>query len=77
MKNSNSYFFLVLMALVMNHYSCAPVFNELQTAQMVGKGNVEIFPSFSSVSVTEDGELIMFKTNLEYRGVTVFRTKLN
>lgn len=68
MKNSNSYFFLVLMALVMNHYSCAPVFNELQTAQMVGKGNVEIFPSFSSVSVTEDGETDNVQNQLGIQG---------
>lgn len=36
--------------------SCAPVFSDLQSARMVGKGQHEITPGFSSVSFSEDGQ---------------------
>ncbi len=35
---------------------CAPVFSDLQSARTVPKGKVQLTPSFSSVSFTEDGE---------------------
>lgn len=36
--------------------SCAPVFSDLQSARLVGDGNIEVTPSYSSVSWAEDGE---------------------
>ncbi len=41
---------------MVNFQSCAPVFSDLQSARLVGKGNVELTPSYSSVSYIEDGE---------------------
>jgi hypothetical protein len=35
---------------------CAPVFSELQSARLVGKGNLELTPAYSTVSVSGDGE---------------------
>lgn len=36
--------------------SCAPVFSDLQSARLVGDGNLEFTPSYSSVSFGNDGE---------------------
>jgi hypothetical protein len=36
--------------------NCAPVFSDLQSARLVGKGNIEITPSYSTVSFSESGE---------------------
>lgn len=36
--------------------SCAPVFSELQSARTVGKNRVELTPSYTTASVTDDGE---------------------
>lgn len=36
--------------------SCVPVFSELQSARLVGDGNVELTPHYSSVSFSEDGD---------------------
>lgn len=35
---------------------CAPVFSEMQSAKLVGPGHVEVTPSFSSVSISSQGE---------------------
>jgi hypothetical protein len=35
--------------------ACAPVFSDLQSAKLVGKGRVEVTPGFSSVSVHDEG----------------------
>jgi hypothetical protein len=49
--------YLILFAAVsMTLYNCAPVFSELQSARTVGKDRIEITPSYSTVSATEDGE---------------------
>ena len=37
-------------------YSCAPVFSDLQSAKMVGKGNWEATPNFTTTSWTDEGE---------------------
>lgn len=47
---------LAMIAFAVLTQSCAPVFSELQSARLVGKGNVEATPSYSSVSYAEDGE---------------------
>jgi len=36
--------------------SCAPVFSDLQSAKLVGKGNFEATPHFTTTSMTFDGE---------------------
>ena len=36
--------------------SCVAPFSDIQSAKLLGKGNVEVTPSFSSVSVTSEGE---------------------
>ena len=36
--------------------SCAPLFSELQSARLVGKGNIEGTPYFTSTSISSDGE---------------------
>jgi hypothetical protein len=45
-----------LAFLVIATYSCAPVFSTLQSAKMVGKGNFEVAPHFTTTSSTSDGE---------------------
>lgn len=42
---------LVLAVIVS---ACAPVFSDLQSAKLVGKGRVEVTPGFSSVSFSDD-----------------------
>ncbi len=37
-------------------YGCVPVFSELQSARTVGKGNVELTPSFSSIDIVDEGD---------------------
>ncbi|MCJ7487637.1 MAG: hypothetical protein MUQ25_15930 [Candidatus Aminicenantes bacterium] len=36
--------------------SCVAPFSDIQSAKLLGNGNVEVTPSFSSVSVTSEGE---------------------
>jgi hypothetical protein len=48
-----SIYFVTLLYLLQ---SCAPVFSDLQSARLVGRGNIEVTPSFSTVSFAEDGE---------------------
>lgn len=36
--------------------SCAPVFSDLQSAKLAGKGNIEATPNFTSTGFSEDGE---------------------
>lgn len=46
---------LFLACLIIVFPRCAPVFSELQSAKLVGPGNVEASPSFSTVSyISED-----------------------
>jgi hypothetical protein len=45
---------LILMSLMFQN--CVTVFSELQGARTVGEGNIELTPSFSSVSLTDEGE---------------------
>jgi hypothetical protein len=42
---------LVLAVIVS---ACAPVFSDLQSAKLVGRGKVEVTPGFSSVSFSDD-----------------------
>jgi hypothetical protein len=53
MKN---FHFLILLMLVLAAYSCAPVFSELQSARMVGKGNFEASPHFTTTSAYDEDE---------------------
>lgn len=47
----------MLLALVLMSFAgCAPVFSELQSARLVGKGHTEVTPSISSVSFSNDGD---------------------
>ncbi len=45
-----------LWCLLIGFSGCAPGFSEMQSAKLVGKGNIEATPSFSTVSFLEDGE---------------------
>ena len=36
--------------------SCVAPFSDLQSAKLLGKGNIEVTPSYSSVSVSDEGE---------------------
>lgn len=47
---------LLLCSALIIYQQCAPVFSELQSARLVGKGNVDITPSYSTVNFAEDGE---------------------
>ena len=46
----------VALALAGMACGCAPVFSELQSAKLVGKGRVEVTPGFSSVLLAGDGD---------------------
>jgi hypothetical protein len=48
-------FFLMIITLVLS-YSCAPVFSDLQSAKLAGKGNFEATPNFTTTSWTADSE---------------------
>ena len=45
---------MVAFALAAALPACAPVFSDLQSAKLVGKQHVEVTPSFSSVSFSND-----------------------
>jgi hypothetical protein len=47
-------FSMVIMEIIL--LSCAPVFSELQSAKLVGKGNFETTPGFTTTSMTVDKE---------------------
>lgn len=47
-------FVALVTCMIMSTFSCAPVFSELQSAKLVGKGNFEIVPQFTTASVTGD-----------------------
>lgn len=50
------FFNFVLLILLCNiPQGCAPVFSELQSARTAGKHNIEATPSFSSVTLTDNG----------------------
>ncbi|MCB0301244.1 MAG: hypothetical protein KDE52_14400 [Calditrichaeota bacterium] len=53
---SNVFPALMIGALLLTLLNCAPVFSDLQSARMVEKDKVEITPSYSSISFSEDGE---------------------
>lgn len=64
-KNSREWFRTILPFLVITCLlffvlvflpGCAPVFSDLQSAKLVGKGKFEATPSFSSVYFSSDGE---------------------
>ncbi len=46
----------LLVCLTVLFPGCAPVFSEMQSAKLVGPGHVEVTPSFSSVSISSEGE---------------------
>ena len=46
----------LLVCLTVIFPGCAPVFSELQSAKLVGPGHLEVTPSFSSVSLSSEGE---------------------
>ena len=47
--------FSMIFVLILS-CSCAPVFSDLQSAKLVGKGNFEATPNFTTTSLTADGE---------------------
>lgn len=55
--------------------SCAPVFSELQSARTVGQNHVEVTPSYTSTSVTSEGETAGIQNHLGIQvayGITDF-----
>jgi hypothetical protein len=44
--------FAFVLAVIVS--ACAPVFSDLQSAKLVGKGKVEVTPGFSSVSFSDE-----------------------
>jgi hypothetical protein len=56
MRTYTAYFLALACFLILCLPSCAPVFSDLQSARTVGKGNHELTPSYSSVSLSSDGE---------------------
>lgn len=48
--------FLMLACALSFFASCVAPFSDFQSAGLLGKGNIEVTPSFSSVSVTDEGE---------------------
>ena len=56
LKTSQIFFVISILLVSFSLQNCAPVFSELQGARTVGKDNVELTPSYSSVSFAdEDG----------------------
>lgn len=53
---------VALLSILLNE-SCAPVFSDLQSARMNGKGNIDVTPSFSQVSFAEGGESASVQTH--------------
>mgnify|MGYP001076460731 CR=1 FL=1 len=47
---------LLLLSIWMTTTGCAPTFSELQSARLVGKNQLEVTPSYSSVSYHETGD---------------------
>lgn len=47
---------LIFVSFLFLVYSCAPVFSDLQSAKLVGKGNFEATPNFTTASFTSEGE---------------------
>ncbi len=47
---------LTLACAIAFFTSCVAPFSDIQSAKLLGKGNVEVTPSFSSVSATSEGE---------------------
>lgn len=56
MKRNSLLFTGSLLLFGMLYQSCAPVFSELQSARTVGKNRVELTPSYTSASITDEGE---------------------
>jgi len=48
-------FFSMIVSGVL-YCSCAPVFSDMQSAKLAGKGNFEATPGFTTNSLTEEGE---------------------
>lgn len=51
----NYVLFTIAMLAVIN-WSCAPVFSDIQSARLAGKGNFEATPHFTTASFTSDSE---------------------
>lgn len=47
---------ILLVCLAVLFPGCASVFSEMQSAKLAGPGHIEVTPSFSSVSVSSEGE---------------------
>lgn len=48
--------FVGLAFIIFGTQSCLPVFSEMQSARLVGRGNAEITPYISAASIAEDGD---------------------
>ena len=48
--------FVLSILVTILSYSCAPVFSDLQSAKLVGKGNFETTPNFTTTSFSDEGE---------------------
>lgn len=56
MKTKNIFYLLLFFNGLFFSQGCAPVFSEMQSARLVGKGNTEFTPSFSRITFSQDGE---------------------
>lgn len=45
-----------ILLLLVTFQNCAPVFSDMQSARLVGKGSFEVTPSYSTVNFAEEGE---------------------
>ena len=50
--------------------SCAPVFSDLQSAKLVGPGNIEVTPSYSSVSFHAEGDSDKIQNHIGIQAAT-------
>jgi hypothetical protein len=57
----------LLAFLVIATFSCVPVFSTLQSAKLVGKGNFEVAPHFTTTSSTSDGETDHVQTHYGFQ----------
>ena len=65
---SRSLYYLLLMAISMAMTSCiVPVNTSMESARMLGTGNVEVTGTFSSYSLNADGESVGINDNLGLR----------
>jgi hypothetical protein len=77
LKKSNFILVCSFILISMLLQNCAPVFSELQGARTVGKGNFELTPSYSSVSVYDEGDSEKVQNEIGFQGAIGLSDKVD